>query len=377
MMLLMIDNYDSFTYNVVHYLKELGAEVVVKRNDAIDLAAIEKMQPAGIIISPGPGNPSEAGITLSLIAKFAPALPILGICLGHQSLAQAFGGEVTTASQIIHGKTSSIIHNGMGLFTSLADSLTVTRYHSLVVKEDTLPDCLEVNAWTKDGPREVMGIRHLELPLHGVQFHPESILSQDGHLLFYNFLQAIQSSTTTGNHWFPQEALSYFETSKNIQAWLTHDESLTALQRDVSNHYTLSLIEQAWGEAYHDESNFLKLSPQTPTFIRHVRQYCDNKITVIGRTVFPAATYTHFQDQLNNLGNTPLGDLLFTDPHLTRSAFQYAQLYPHHKLYQQYVQFDLAQAWLWMRRSIFTFHGYPLLITEIFIPPLPPMDQLN
>jgi anthranilate synthase component 2 len=190
-MLLMIDNYDSFTYNVVQYLGELGAEVKVIRNDELTIAEIEALNPERIVVSPGPCTPTEAGVSLAVIERFAGKLPILGVCLGHQSIGQAFGGDVVRARQVMHGKTSPVFHEGLGVFAGLNKPLTVTRSHSLVVKRETLPDCLEVTAWTQlnDGAvDEIMGLRHKTLNIEGVQFHPESILTEQGHELFANFL---------------------------------------------------------------------------------------------------------------------------------------------------------------------------------------------
>jgi len=191
-MLLMIDNYDSFTYNVVQYLGELGAEVKVIRNDEMTIAQIEALQPERIVVSPGPCTPSEAGVSIEAILHFAGKLPILGVCLGHQSIGQAFGGDVVRARQVMHGKTSPVQHRDQGVFAGLNNPLTVTRYHSLVVKRETLPECLEVTAWTAhaDGSvHEIMGLRHKTLNIEGVQFHPESILTEQGHELFANFLK--------------------------------------------------------------------------------------------------------------------------------------------------------------------------------------------
>ena len=191
-MLLMLDNYDSFTYNVVQYLGELGADVKVVRNDELTVAEIEALNPERIVVSPGPCTPNEAGVSLELIRHFAGKLPILGVCLGHQSIGQAFGGEVVRARQVMHGKTSPIFHENLGVFAGLNNPLTVTRYHSLVVKRETLPECLEVTAWTcKDDQSidEIMGLRHRTLNIEGVQFHPESILTEQGHELFANFLK--------------------------------------------------------------------------------------------------------------------------------------------------------------------------------------------
>ncbi len=191
-MILMIDNYDSFTYNVVQYLAELKAEVQVYRNDQITIAEIEQLAPEKIVVSPGPCTPNEAGVSVETIKHFAGKIPILGICLGHQSIGQAFGGEIVRAKQVMHGKTSMIHHNNSGVFAGLTNPYEATRYHSLVINQDTLPDCLEVTAWTqnKDGSRdEIMGVRHKELAVEGVQFHPESILTQHGHDLLENFLK--------------------------------------------------------------------------------------------------------------------------------------------------------------------------------------------
>ncbi|WP_396587634.1 aminodeoxychorismate/anthranilate synthase component II [Bermanella sp. R86510] len=191
-MLLMIDNYDSFTYNVVQYFGELGADVKVVRNDEISIDEIEKLAPEHLVISPGPCTPNEAGISVEAIRYFAGKLPILGICLGHQSIAQAFGGKVVRAGQVMHGKTSQVKHNNQGVFADLANPFTATRYHSLVVEQSSLPDCLEVTAWTEyeDGQiEEIMGMQHKELAIQGVQFHPESILTQHGHDLLNNFLK--------------------------------------------------------------------------------------------------------------------------------------------------------------------------------------------
>lgn len=191
-MLLMIDNYDSFTWNVVQYLGELGAEVKVVRNDELSVAQIEALQPERIVISPGPCTPNEAGVSVPVLKYFAGKLPILGICLGHQSIGQAFGGEVVRARQVMHGKTSPVHHTGAGVFAGLNNPLTVTRYHSLVVQLSNLPECLEMTAWTQhaDGSvDEVMGLRHRQYMIEGVQFHPESILSEQGHELLANFLK--------------------------------------------------------------------------------------------------------------------------------------------------------------------------------------------
>lgn len=185
-MILVIDNYDSFTYNLVQYLGELGEEVVVYRNDQIDMAGIEKLQPSHILISPGPCTPNEAGISLELIEHFKGKIPILGVCLGHQSIGQVFGGDVVRADKLMHGKTSDIYHDGRGIFEGLPSPYTATRYHSLIVRRDTLPDCLEISAETKEG--EIMGLRHKEYPIEGVQFHPESIITDHGHQLLRNFL---------------------------------------------------------------------------------------------------------------------------------------------------------------------------------------------
>jgi para-aminobenzoate synthetase component 2 len=185
-MLLLIDNYDSFTWNLYQYFCELGAEVVVKRNDDITLAQIAALAPAKLVISPGPCTPTEAGISLAAIAHFAGRLPILGVCLGHQAIAQAFGAAIIRADQVMHGKTSVISHNDSGVFSGLNNPLTVTRYHSLLIDPATLPDGFEIAAWTDKG--EIMGIRHRTLDLEGVQFHPESILSEQGHQLLANFL---------------------------------------------------------------------------------------------------------------------------------------------------------------------------------------------
>ena len=191
-MILMIDNYDSFTYNIVQYLLELGADVVVRRNDEIDLDGIAALKPEKIVISPGPCTPNEAGISMPCIEHFAGTIPILGICLGHQSIGQVFGGQVVRATEVMHGKTSPIHHNAAGVFRNLAGPFTATRYHSLVVELNSLPECLEVTAWTEaDGQiDEIMGLRHRELAVEGVQFHPESILSEHGHALLQNFLQS-------------------------------------------------------------------------------------------------------------------------------------------------------------------------------------------
>jgi anthranilate synthase component 2 len=191
-MLLMIDNYDSFTYNVVQYLGELGAEVKVVRNDEITVAEIAALEPDHIVISPGPCTPNEAGISMAAIKQFAGQIPLLGICLGHQSIGQVYGGKVVRARQVMHGKTSPIFHRGEGVFEGLSNPLEATRYHSLIVERESLPDCLEVTAWTQteDGDvDEIMGLRHRELDVEGVQFHPESILTAHGHDLLRNFLQ--------------------------------------------------------------------------------------------------------------------------------------------------------------------------------------------
>ena len=193
-MILMLDNYDSFTWNIVQYLWELGAEVVVKRNDEVDVEDIERLAPDGLCISPGPCSPKEAGISMQVIEHFAGSLPIFGVCLGQQSIGAVFGGDIVRAPTVMHGKTSPVHHRGHGVFAGLPSPFTATRYHSLVVNPETLPDCLEVTAWTPgpDGaPDVIMGLRHRELDVEGVQFHPESILSEHGHALLKNFLERL------------------------------------------------------------------------------------------------------------------------------------------------------------------------------------------
>ncbi|HRD74222.1 MAG TPA: aminodeoxychorismate/anthranilate synthase component II [Aquimonas sp.] len=191
MRLLMIDNYDSFTYNLVQYFGELGQAVKVVRNDELIVAQIAALKPERIVISPGPCTPNEAGVSLEVLAALGDQVPILGVCLGHQSIGQAFGGKVIRASRIMHGKTSPVFHTGKGVFAGLPSPFEATRYHSLVVEQSSLPDCLEVTAWTEnaDGSREeIMGLRHRTLPVQGVQFHPESILTEHGHAMLQNFL---------------------------------------------------------------------------------------------------------------------------------------------------------------------------------------------
>ena len=196
MNVLMIDNYDSFTYNLVQYLGELGAEVTTLRNDAIDVAGIAERRPDAIVLSPGPCTPNEAGVCLDIVAELGGKLPILGVCLGHQAIGQALGGEVVRARQVMHGKTSMIHHNNQGVFSGLDDPFEATRYHSLVVARASLPECLVETAWTafdedRDARDEIMGFRHREWPLEGVQFHPESILTRHGHDLLRNFLARV------------------------------------------------------------------------------------------------------------------------------------------------------------------------------------------
>ena len=192
-MLLMIDNYDSFTYNLVQYLGELGQEVEVYRNDEIDLAQVKQLNPEHIVISPGPCTPNEAGISVPLINEFAGKIPLLGVCLGHQSIGQAFGGKIVKAKTLMHGKTSLIYHTNQGVFIDLPNPYTATRYHSLVIERESLPDCLEITAWTLDENGEfgeIMGVKHKTLAIEGVQFHPESVLTEHGHALLNNFLKA-------------------------------------------------------------------------------------------------------------------------------------------------------------------------------------------
>ncbi|KAB8042133.1 anthranilate synthase component II [Janthinobacterium aquaticum] len=186
-MLLMIDNYDSFTYNIVQYFGELGEDVRVYRNDEITIEQIEALNPDRICISPGPKAPAQAGISIEVLKHFAGKKPILGVCLGHQAIGEAFGGKVIRAKQVMHGKTSAIAHTGVGVFKNLPSPFTVIRYHSLAIERASLPSCLEVTAWTDDG--EIMGVRHREFDIEGVQFHPESILSEHGHALLKNFLE--------------------------------------------------------------------------------------------------------------------------------------------------------------------------------------------
>ena len=202
-MLLVLDNYDSFTFNLVQYLGELAAEhpiaakVRVERNDALTLEQIRALDPAAILISPGPGDPDQSGVCLEVLRELSPTIPTLGVCLGHQSIAQVYGGKVVRAKELMHGKTSPVHHSGQGVFEGLPNPLTATRYHSLIAERETLPDCLEITAWLEDGT--VMGLRHREFPhIQGVQFHPESVLTQEGHALLANFLrQASQPATAS------------------------------------------------------------------------------------------------------------------------------------------------------------------------------------
>src|SRR5688500_1975445 len=186
-MLLMIDNYDSFTFNLVQYFGELGAEVKVFRNDELDVAKVEVLAPSHIVLSPGPCTPNEAGVTLETIERFAGRIPILGVCLGHQAIGQAFGGKVVRAGRVMHGKVSSIRHDGKGVFSSVSQGFTATRYHSLVVERESLPACLEITAESEDG--EIMGLRHRSAPVEGVQFHPEALLTEHGHRMLENFIK--------------------------------------------------------------------------------------------------------------------------------------------------------------------------------------------
>jgi len=191
-MLLMIDNYDSFTYNLVQYFGELGQEVEVYRNDQIDLETIKTLNPEYLVISPGPCTPTEAGVSVEAIKHFAGKIPIMGVCLGHQSIGQAFGGNIIRAKQVMHGKTSPVYHQDVGMFAGLPNPVEVTRYHSLVIEQATMPDCLELTSWTQDEDGnldEIMGVRHKEYPIEGVQFHPESILTEQGHQMLRNFLE--------------------------------------------------------------------------------------------------------------------------------------------------------------------------------------------
>lgn len=188
-MIVLIDNYDSFTYNLMHYLAQLGAEVIVKRNDEITLADIRALKPAGIVISPGPGRPEDAGITLDVISELGNAIPIFGVCLGHQAIGHVFGGQVVRAKELMHGKTSDVYHQGKGIFKGLPSPFAATRYHSLVISPEDVPEVLEVTAKTKDDV--IMGVQHKTLPIHGVQFHPESIASEHGHDLLKNFLESL------------------------------------------------------------------------------------------------------------------------------------------------------------------------------------------
>ena len=190
MKVLLFDNYDSFTFNLVQYLGELGAPPVVRRNDAVTVEDIERMNPDKIVISPGPCTPTEAGVSLDVIRVFSGRIPILGVCLGHQSIGQAFGGRVIRAPRLVHGKTSEIFHDGRTVFTGISSPFTATRYHSLIVERDTLPECLEVSAWTEDDDNLIMGLRHRTHPTEGVQFHPESILTAQGKKIISNFIES-------------------------------------------------------------------------------------------------------------------------------------------------------------------------------------------
>jgi len=192
MPILMIDNYDSFTYNLVQYLGELGAEVVTVRNDAMGIDALLALEPTGVVVSPGPCTPAQAGVSLEAIQRFAGRCPILGVCLGHQAIGQAFGGRVVRAARVMHGKTDTVHHRGVGIFADLPPAFEVVRYHSLAIERASLPDCLELTAWTDDG--EIMGVRHREFDIEGVQFHPESIASEHGHAMLRTFLERTMPS---------------------------------------------------------------------------------------------------------------------------------------------------------------------------------------
>lgn len=194
-MILMIDNYDSFTFNLVQFLGELGQELIVKRNDEITIEDIEQMQPDFLMISPGPCSPNEAGVSMDVIRHFAGEIPIFGVCLGHQSIAQVFGGDVVRADRLMHGKTSLMHHDGKTIFKDIPNPFTATRYHSLIVKKETLPECLEVTSWTEEG--EIMALRHKTLPIEGVQFHPESIMTSHGKELLQNFIRCYSRSAAT------------------------------------------------------------------------------------------------------------------------------------------------------------------------------------
>jgi len=194
-MILMIDNYDSFTFNLVQFLGELGQDLVVKRNDEVTISDIENMKPDFLMISPGPCSPNEAGISMEVIRYFAGKIPIFGVCLGHQSIAQVFGGEVVRAERLMHGKTSLMHHDEKTIFSDIPNPFTATRYHSLIVKKETLPDCLEVTSWTEEG--EIMALRHTTLPIEGVQFHPESIMTSHGKELLQNFIRKYSASVTS------------------------------------------------------------------------------------------------------------------------------------------------------------------------------------
>ncbi|HEK9103464.1 aminodeoxychorismate/anthranilate synthase component II [Bacillus pfraonensis] len=194
-MILMIDNYDSFTFNLVQFLGELGQELVVKRNDEVTISDIEQMKPDFLMISPGPCSPNEAGISMDVIKYFAGKIPIFGVCLGHQSIAQVFGGDVVRAERLMHGKTSPMYHDGKTIFSEIPNPFTATRYHSLIVKKETLPECLEVTSWTEEG--EIMALRHKTLPIEGVQFHPESIMTSHGKELLQNFIRSYSPSVSS------------------------------------------------------------------------------------------------------------------------------------------------------------------------------------
>ncbi|WP_243525416.1 aminodeoxychorismate/anthranilate synthase component II [Bacillus pseudomycoides] len=194
-MILMIDNYDSFTFNLVQFLGELGQELVVKRNDEVTISDIEQMKPDFLMISPGPCSPNEAGISMNVIKYFAGKIPIFGVCLGHQSIAQVFGGDVVRADRLMHGKTSPMYHDGKTIFADIPNPFTATRYHSLIVKKETFPECLEVTSWTEEG--EVMALRHKTLPIEGVQFHPESIMTSHGKELLQNFIRSYSPSVSS------------------------------------------------------------------------------------------------------------------------------------------------------------------------------------
>lgn len=377
-MILIIDNYDSFVFNLARYVEELGYAYQVVRNNKISLETIAQLAPSHIILSPGPGRPEHAGICCDLIRAYYQSIPILGVCLGHQAIGYVFGATVDHASEPMHGKASLIQHENNSIFSGLPNPLRVGRYHSLIVKMNTLNQALEILARSSSG--EVMAIKHKTAPLFGVQFHPESILTENGHGLLKQFLAYQPDKPCPSTPWQSEVTHISPTLSSNMQAWLSKPFRLMQQLRHVYKAVSITKIEQGYQavlpaeQVVLDRSNHLE-----PMWVRHVIIASHDKPLIFGRTVIPACTYRQYETQLQSLKDHGLGDdFLFQLPQAARKPFEYNMIAHHDPLYaclRPYLanESHLASV-LPARRSLFFLgeHQVPLLLTEVYLQSLLP-----